>query len=411
QFGTEWLVATPEGLFDGSPPAWGQILWRFSQNTFDVAPVETFFNEYYYPGLLAEIFSGKPPQAPRDVTQLDRRQPQVKLLTAGDGSARDATVKVEITEAQPDSAHPTGSGARDVRLFRNGSLVKVWRGDALQGKNQAILEAQVPIVAGENRFIAYAFNHDNVKSPDAEMKVNGAESLRRAGTAYVLSIGVNEYENSDFNLKYAVSDARAFSENLSQAQTKLGKFGKVELIHMFDREATKPNIVAALQKLAGAEPEDAIFLYFAGHGTTDGSRFYMVPHDLGYHNPRSNLNDSAMRSIMNHSISDVELEELFEKIGAGQTLLVIDACNSGQLLEAEEKRRGPMNSRGLAQLAYEKGMYILAASQGYQAALEASKLGHGYLTYSLVEEGIKSFSADNLPKDGTVLVREWFDYA
>ncbi|HJZ10793.1 MAG TPA: caspase family protein, partial [Acidobacteriota bacterium] len=232
-----------------------------------------------------------------------------------------------------------------------------------------------------------------------------------AGTAYVLSIGVNEYENSDFNLKYAVSDARAFSENLSQAQTKLGKFGKVELIHMFDREATKPNIVAALQKLAGAEPEDAIFLYFAGHGTTDGSRFYMVPHDLGYHNPRSNLNESAMRSIMNHSISDVELEELFEKIGAGQTLLVIDACNSGQLLEAEEKRRGPMNSRGLAQLAYEKGMYILAASQGYQAALEASKLGHGYLTYSLVEEGIKSFSADNLPKDGTVLVREWFDYA
>jgi hypothetical protein len=39
--------------------------------------------------------------------------------------------------------------------------------------------------------------------------------------------------------------------------------------------------------------------------------------------------------------------------------MVIDACNSGQALEAEEKRRGPMNSKGLAQLAYEKGMYIL----------------------------------------------------
>ena len=40
------------------------------------------------------------------------------------------------------------------------------------------------------------------------------------------------------------------------------------------------------------------------------------------------------------------------------------ACNSGQALEAKEKRRGPMNTRGLAQLAYEKGMYVLTAAQG-----------------------------------------------
>ncbi|MBA3241662.1 MAG: hypothetical protein H0T60_10600, partial [Acidobacteria bacterium] len=45
--GGDWLVVTPDGLFDGSPAAWDQILWRFSQNTFDVAPVETFFNEFF----------------------------------------------------------------------------------------------------------------------------------------------------------------------------------------------------------------------------------------------------------------------------------------------------------------------------------------------------------------------------
>ena len=36
-----------------------------------------------------------------------------------------------------------------------------------------------------------------------------------------------------------------------------------------------------------------------------------------------------------------------------------------------------MNSKGLAQLAYEKGMYILTAAQSYQAALEAAQFGHG----------------------------------
>jgi uncharacterized caspase-like protein len=118
-----------------------------------------------------------------------------------------------------------------------------------------------------------------------------------------------------------------------------------------------------------------------------------------------------LRSILAHSISDVELEEVVEGIDAGHLLLVIDACNSGQALETEEKRRGPMNSKGLAQLAYEKGMYILTAAQSYQAALEAAQLGHGLLTYALVEEGLKTAVADSQPKDGTLNAREWLDFA
>jgi uncharacterized caspase-like protein len=70
-----------------------------------------------------------------------------------------------------------------------------------------------------------------------------------------------------------------------------------------------------------------------------------------------------------------------------------------------------MNSKGLAQLAYEKGMYILTAAQSYQAALEAAQLGHGLLTYALVEEGLKTGAADNEPKDGVVNAREWLDFA
>jgi hypothetical protein len=56
-------------------------------------------------------------------------------------------------------------------------------------------------------------------------------------------------------------------------------------------------------------------------------------------------------------------------------------------------------------------MYILTAAQSYQAAQEASQLGHGLLTYALVEEGLKQRAADSDPKDGEVWAREWFDYA
>jgi uncharacterized caspase-like protein len=155
-----------------------------------------------------------------------------------------------------------------------------------------------------------------------------------------------------------------------------------------------------------------VVVYFAGHGTAQRNRFYLIPHDLGYTGERDKVNEFGLKAVLEHSISDEELSATFEPLNASQLILVIDACNSGQALEAEEKRRGPMNTKGLAQLAYEKGMYVLTAAQSYQAALEAAQLGHGLLTYVLVQEGLQKGAADSrAAHDGQIVVREWFDYA
>jgi WD40 repeat protein len=434
--GSDWLVITPEGLFDGSPEGWKSILWRFAANTFDVAPVEAFFNEFYYPGLLADVLAGKKPRATQSIAQVDRRQPQVKLALVDDRASADRAIasrkvkiRVQVSEAPPDANHPAGSGARDVRLFRNGSLIKAWRGDVMGSQRSVALEETISIVEGENFLTAYAFNKDNIKSSDDTLLLKGSASLKRKGTAYVLIVGINEYANSQFNLRYAVADAQEFGDTLLQTQSKLGTFARIELIPLLNQDATRANVLAALGRLAGkasetqpnlpavlnrinaAEPEDAVIVYFAGHGTAQKARFYLIPHDLGYQGPRDDLDEASLNTLLAHSISDRELEQAFEHIDAGDLLMVIDACNSGQALESEEKRRGPMNSKGLAQLAYEKGIYILTAAQGYQAALEAAELGHGFLTYALVEEGLKNAAADDEPKDQKILVREWLDYA
>jgi Uncharacterized protein containing caspase domain len=299
-----------------------------------------------------------------------------------------------------------------VRLFRNGSLVRVFKGDVLKGQKSAVIETTLPITAGENQLTAYAFNRDNIKSADATLTVTGDEKLRRKGTLYLLAIGVNTYANPQYNLKYAVADATEFGAELRKQQQRLQSYARVEIIALTDRNATKANITQKLASLSAlAQPEDGVVVYFAGHGTAQQNQFYLIPHDLGYKGDRKNLTKEGLQSIIQHSISDRELEQAFAMIDAGQLMLVIDACNSGQALEAEEKRRGPMNSKGLAQLAYEKGMYILTAAQSYQAAMEASRLGHGYLTYALVEEGLKKGAADHEPRDGTVGAREWLNYA
>jgi WD40 repeat protein len=416
--GSDWLIVTPDGLFDGSPAAWKQILWQFGGNTFDVSPAETFFNEFYRPGLFAEVMAGKKPRAPRNLSQLDRRQPLISLSAqsaptgAGNMAARNLTVKIEITEKPADKDHKAGSGAQDVRLFRNGSVVRVWHGDVLKGQDKVTLEATIPIVAGENQLNAYAFNHDNIKSSDAELTVTGADSLKRQGTVYVLAIGVNSYANEQYNLKYAVADAEDFALEVKRQQESLPRYSKVEVIRLVDAQATKTNITLKLADLAKqVQPEDAVIVFFAGHGTAQGNQFYLIPHDLGYDGPRDSLSEAGLQKILAQSVSDRELEKLFEPIDAGQFLMVIDACNSGQALEAEEKRRGPMNSKGLAQLAYEKGMYVLTAAQSYQAAQEAAKFGHGFLTYALVESGLKQGAADREPKNGSIDIREWLNFA
>ena len=426
----DWLVASPTGLFDGSHRAWKFLLWRFTQDTFRVAPVESYFNEFYYPGLLADVLANKNPQPKQDISTRDRRQPQIRIESVQSSavSARSIQLKLEIGEASTDAEHQTSSGARDLRLFRNGLLVQSWPGDVLSGSEKRTIETTVPIVAGANEFTAYAFNRDNVKSADAQLTVSGGDSLRRTGTAYLLVVGVSRYENPQYNLNYSAADATAIGEQLRTQQEVLRRYQPVEVVPLLNEEATKANILLALKLLAGtektspstapaalrklkkAQPEDAIVFYFSGHGTAHGDRFYLIPHDLGYLGARAKLDEAGLATVFTHGVSDLELEEALRSVDADQLLFILDACNSGQALQSDDERRGPMNTRGLAQLAYEKGMYVLTASQSDEVAFESAGLKHSYLAYALVEEGIKSGAADS-DHNGQIFLQEWLDYA
>lgn len=429
----DWLVAAPEGFFDGSPPAWDQMLWRFGNDTFNVKPIEVFFNEFYSPGLLANLLKGEKLPATSDISRKDRRQPIVKILLADAAlspasvAQRRVKIKIKVAEAPPGDGYRTGSGARDIRLLRNGSLVKFWSGDVLEKSGETELETTVSLVAGQNTLTAYGFNAENIKSTDARLVVNNTENLKRRGVLYIVSVGVAKYENPRFNLNYVERDAAEFSGALRLKQTELNRYERVEVVSLFNEDATKSNILAAIKKLAGiesgaenpppvleklrkAEPEDTIAVFYSGHGTSQNARFYLLPYDLGYRDAKP-LDEKTLRTVLANSISDLELEQSFREIDAGQILLVIDTCNSGQVLESFDERAGPMNNKGLAQLAYDKGMYILTASQSIESAYVSEALKRSYLSYALVEEGLKTTVADANPKDGQITVKEWFDYA
>jgi len=132
-----------------------------------------------------------------------------------------------------------------------------------------------------------------------------------------LAIGVNSYSNTQYNLKYAVADAAAFGEEVRREQQQIANYEHVEVASLLDEQATKVNILKALKRLAGTEeaanadapatiaklkatqPEDAVFIYFAGHGTAQGQRFYLLPHDLGYAGDRTALSATGLQTSSN----------------------------------------------------------------------------------------------------------------
>jgi len=461
-----WLVTTPEGFFDGTPDAWKQLVWRLGENA--TSPVELYFNDFFYPNLLQDVLAGKPPKAPAgaELGEKDRRQPRVSIVSVNGQTRaqldarpddapmidrRTATVSIEVAdnpEPRKQLAHRETSGAQDLRLFRNGSLVKVWHDDVFKlgprdgceqvaqpaGPRRVRCTATVPIVADANSFTAYAFNSSNVKSNDDSVSVRGTESLKRDGVLYVLAVGVNKYANADYNLTFAVPDVRDIGAAIKAEQKRLAadaglrQYARTAIVTLVNEHATKENILLALRrfsegedarvpadaqgrlktelsKIKPAQPEDALIIYYAGHGTSQGRRFYLLPH---------NFTGAGRDALESQGVSDVELDGVLERVDAGRMLMVIDACQSGQVLGRANEGRAPMNSKGLAQLAYDKGMLILTAAQSQQAALEAVRIGlkeirHGLLTYALLQ-GLAGGAADR-DGNGQLWEREWLDYA
>jgi uncharacterized caspase-like protein len=92
-----------------------------------------------------------------------------------------------------------------------------------------------------------------------------------------------------------------------------------------------------------------------------------------------------------NAVSDQDLESLLEDISAQDVVLIVDACESGSMLELGNRWNLAAQNYGLAQLAFEKGISVLDASQANEYAKESAALGggHGYLTFALIDQALK----------------------
>jgi WD40 repeat protein len=444
-----WLVADNEGRFDSNDLFRIQgAFWVMPDDRLRLLPVDLFARDYYEPNLFQRIIRGKKFEPVPGLGTKERVQPVIRITDieprlGSDPPQVNVTVEVEAQEVLPSVGGVRRlSGAQDLRLFREGRLVARHPAEGgpitLDPKTHRA-RVTFPAIAlaadkGSNvEFVAYAFNDDRIKSNTARLSYLVREGKTPKGRGYVISIGVDRSDISQYNLHFAAADARALQDLLRKALKGTLAVTDVVFVPLIADKGgnsgqagwpTKAAIKAVFNRLAGRPvspefarllppeasqvrpigPNDFLIVTWSTHGgRSDDGRYYLAPTDIT--EPKFGATSEFLKSW----ISVEELSDWLRGVDPKLSVMIIDACYSAGSIDQAGFKPGPFDDAGFGQLAYDKGMQVLAASQTSGVALESEGIRHGYLTYALIA-GLSDGLADTHPADGIITISKWLAY-
>ena len=379
----DWVAFRPDGTFEGSAGGTSRVHFARGLQTF---AVDQFSEAFLRSGLVAaalplpgqSVAENIPPPPSRDsiAGAVTQGAPPIVRLTAPP-----AAPTVEIAVAATEQG---GGGVKAIRLYQNGRLVggpTALRGIAVEAVSGATTTKRfvVSLAPGVNVFRAVAYSKTDLESAPVEATLTYHPAQIARPTLYVLAVGINAYQDATMNLTYARPDAEALAKFFELPGKKaITLFGKVTVSQLVDEKATAAAIAAHLAAVAGAaKPDDVVFIYFAGHGETADGTWYFLPHEM--------RQMALSERVKQYGIPWSTIEAAVGKITARKIVLVVDACKSGAALEGAVRGGADTEQQALAVMARAQGIHILTAATGQQYAAEVKELGHGILTYALLE--------------------------
>jgi WD40 repeat protein len=413
-----WAAVDSLGRFDTSElDGATQLHWIVEDDPLHALPLEIFMRDYYSPGLLARVMNGEALPEIGSIAQIKNRvQPDVSLVSVTPSTKTIGSVDVVVHATSHTDERKLASGLQDLRLFRDGQMVSNgYIEGPLKDGDYTFRDVKLKSDSTKVTFTAYAFNSERVKSATATLDYEPQTTVVSVvkPKAYMLQVGVNHYAASLCELNYSVNDAEKLSAALAAKLTRRYEPVPIKLESTLGGNtgaATKQAIHDQLSQIAAAAtPDDVFFMSFSGHGysstASKGNEFYILPSDV--EGSCRGVDDALLKM----AISADELADWLRPIDASDMTLILDTCYSAESVQAGDFKPGPMGSRGLGQLAYDKRMRVLAASQSDEVAHEYDYLQQGLLTYVLTHEALDEGKADWKPVDNRITLSEWLGYA
>lgn len=219
------------------------------------------------------------------------------------------------------------------------------------------------------------------------LNTSDAKAAMQIGNYYALIIGIDSYSNAWTPLDNAVNDAKAVEKLLKE------KYKIDEFITLYDKDATREGIMNALEKLVNTVQEkDNVLIYFSGHGEYNETlnKGYWVPVD-------------ATTASISKYISNSDIQTFLGGIKSKHTLLVSDACFSGDIFRGKTMSVPYEDSEKYYAKVHGLKSRQAITSGGIEPVMDGGKDGHSIFAYYLL---MKLNSNNNKYYDASQLYNE-----
>lgn len=382
-----WLVANSSGLFDGTADALRWTNWQQSLSQ-PMIPLDTFFEDFYSPGLLTAAWTSTSPTPPKGAALAEKiRLPGLRNLL-GSGTVRITEESGELRLCLKD--RPTSDLLDNLGLTFQGQPQTVSDKDV----NFAESSACRYYVKLPGKQHDYELVNRRSQNADGRFALNprGRMTDLRNATIHIQTIAINKYpEVPELELHYAVFDAQKFENYFSKLSEKLKTDSspdqtKIRIWQaLTDDNATVAGIRARIEKInSESTSNDVVVIFLTGHGAVPPGveMFYYLTADTTGVSPNE---------VRKGGLSTLMLADALRTMNAKRVVIILDACLSGGSLDSVQKvasakirseRAKLLATHGTSDNA---GVYIFAAATPLQDAIELNRLGYGIFAESLVE--------------------------
>ena len=152
-----------------------------------------------------------------------------------------------------------------------------------ENKKEFHKEIEIPLIAGVNKIEISCMNSIGVESLYESVQiVRNSDPVKH--DLYIVSIGVSDYKDSRFTLKYPAKDA----------QDILNKFKESEKMYttiydklLINEDVTIENIVGLSSFFSNCTHEDFVVIFVAGHGILNVDYdYYFGTYDIDFNKPK-----------------------------------------------------------------------------------------------------------------------------
>ena len=217
--------------------------------------------------------------------------------------------------------------------------------------------------------------------PDAQQQQRPLPSYVQK--KYALIVGIGRFRDPAIpTLRFAAKDAHDLYEVL--VHPRYGRFDPADVILLTDENATRANILNALQEIfLKAQEEDLVFLYVSSHGSPQrgegglGGVGYIVTYD------------TSLKNIWVDALDYEGFSRQASLLKARRKAVFLDTCFSGQAFRQSGEKALVVESGGIAEATARlflsgEGTYVVTSSRANERSFESETLENSYFTHYLM---------------------------